>query len=93
MQLVRLTLFAILGSGLWYLLVMILGISEVAEALLLLLLAGSIVFFRWAGKKYPTFPFLVSLWKKKLKGYIIIAGIGIFLWLLISISWQLTAKQ
>ena len=69
------------------------GEVDLEEYLTFLVVMGTLGFIGWAWKKYPTFPFLVSLWKKKLKGYIIIAGIGIFLWLLISISWQLTAKQ
>ena len=69
------------------------GEWDLEQLLVSLVTVGTIGFIGWAWKKYPTFPFLVSLWKKKLKGYIIIAGIGIFLWLLISISWQLTAKQ
>ena len=69
------------------------GEVDLEEYLTFLVVMGTLGFISWAGKKYPTLPFLVSLWKNKLKGYIIIAGIGIFLWLLISISWQLTAKQ
>ena len=69
------------------------GEVDLEEYLTFLVVMGTLGFINWAWKKYPTFPFLVSLWKNKLKGYIIIAGIGIFLWLLISISWQLTAKQ
>ena len=69
------------------------GEVDLEEYLTFLVVMGTLGFISWAWKKYPTFPFLVSLWMNKLKGYIIIAGIGIFLWLLISISWQLTAKQ